>query len=523
MYKIFLAIRYLRKRRITYFAVLSVALCVAMVLGVHSVMGSFVETVRNSARKMLGDLIVEAGSMTTFPLYDEFIAELHNVFGDELIVATPVLNNAGYVTMQLAEDDHRAFPVTVSGIRLQDYVNANQFSTGLYYNTWYPGTTTLESVRKPRSGVNAAGVAQLPDDLETALSAIIGNSELEISKRFERIAGQPFPGPGVFKPHSSGEAQYSGEAYPGAILGVGIVSRRQTDGAYVRDVPRGTLVRLTVLPPGRTGTAVTSMGHSEYLRYIDDSHTQIHEFDTGSLFCGLEFLQKLLEVSGRRDESGVMMPSRVNQIQIKLADGVDVDLARDKVETLWVRFSEANIKRLSDRDLYIMNRVGILTWQQRNSRFIKIVEKQHLLVLILFGVISLVAVVLVGSTFFMIAQEKTREIGIIKSVGASARGVAGIFISYAFGVGAVGSGLGVVIGTFFVKYINEIQAGLARLHPNLQMWSPEVYSFERIPNDVQVFDALVVMVVAIFAAVIGSTVAAWRAARVWPVAALRYE
>ena len=60
----------------------------------------------------------------------------------------------------------------------------------------------------------------------------------------------------------------------------------------------------------------------------------------------------------------------------------------------------------------------------------------------------------------MIVVEKTRDIGILKSLGASGRGVMGIFLGYGLSLGLVGSGVGMVIGLLFVRYINEIADGL---------------------------------------------------------------
>ena len=65
--------------------------------------------------------------------------------------------------------------------------------------------------------------------------------------------------------------------------------------------------------------------------------------------------------------------------------------------------------------------------------------------------------------FYMIVVEKTRDIGILKSLGASGRGVMGIFLGYGLSLGLVGSGVGMVIGLLIVHYINQIAAGLAWL------------------------------------------------------------
>ncbi len=64
------------------------------------------------------------------------------------------------------------------------------------------------------------------------------------------------------------------------------------------------------------------------------------------------------------------------------------------------------------------------------------------------------------ATFFMIVVEKTRDIGILKSLGASSSGILGIFLSYGLSLGVVGSGVGMLIGLLFVRYINTIRSAV---------------------------------------------------------------
>ena len=74
MYKWFLTVRYLVRRRIAYFSVLAVALAVAMVIVVYSVMSGFLGLMEGNVRNLSGDIIVENDGLESFPLYDEFIA-----------------------------------------------------------------------------------------------------------------------------------------------------------------------------------------------------------------------------------------------------------------------------------------------------------------------------------------------------------------------------------------------------------------------------------------------------------------
>ncbi|MCK6486176.1 MAG: FtsX-like permease family protein [Phycisphaerae bacterium] len=123
----------------------------------------------------------------------------------------------------------------------------------------------------------------------------------------------------------------------------------------------------------------------------------------------------------------------------------------------------------------------------------------------------------------MIVVEKTRDIGIIKSLGGSAQGVAAVFLIYGAAIGVVGATLGSIIGAVFVRYINEVQDWLARLNPEWRIWSPQTYSFDRIPDTVKLDEMLWIAGLAILAAIVGAVAPALRAARTWPVEALRYE
>ena len=86
--------------------------------------------------------------------------------------------------------------------------------------------------------------------------------------------------------------------------------------------------------------------------------------------------------------------------------------------------------------------------------------------------------------FFMIVVEKTRDIGILKSLGASGRGVMGIFLGYGLSLGIVGAGVGMVLGLLFVAYINEIADLLGRI-TGRPVFDPSIYYFHEIPTIVE--------------------------------------
>ena len=101
--------------------------------------------------------------------------------------------------------------------------------------------------------------------------------------------------------------------------------------------------------------------------------------------------------------------------------------------------------------------------------------------------------------------------------------VATIFVAFGAVVGILGASLGSAGGAVFVWYINDIQDWLVSIHPQLQVWSPDVYTFDRIPNVVKWHEVAIISTVAVLASVVGALIPAVLAGRVWPVKALRYE
>lgn len=533
MYKLFLCLRYLRKRRIAFFAIAAVWLCTAMVLIVVSVMGGFLDMVKARSRGLLGDLVMENGALQGFPFYQEFIDEIKTAMPDRIAEATPVIINYGLLRFPSTTITK---PVQVVGIRLDETYRVNDFRNGLFLERYYPGTTTLERRRVPAYGINADGDPALPPEFEAAHRAWLATATPQQKKEAERLKGDFYPGPGLFYPVNffepgRREPGWVGDEEPGLIVGIDVCARRLPNGEYDRYYRRGEKLLLTLFPltPRGTLAGAGTSAPTMAFHFVDDSCTGVYDIDSVSVYADFNVLQEALLMNEQKREDGSRIAAaRATQIQIKVRDqgspAATYEFAkatRDRLREHWGRFLGRYLEQTTERTL--LTEVEIKTWEEKQAKFIMAVEKEKVLVTILFCIISLVAVLLVGCIFYMIVQQKTRDIGIIKSVGATWRGVASIFLAYGAAVGVVGGILGLVCGAIFVHYINDIQDLLTRLNPNLQVWSPEVYTFTRIPNRVKPLDVVVIYVVAILASMTGSLIAAFKAARVWPVEALRYE
>ena len=126
------------------------------------------------------------------------------------------------------------------------------------------------------------------------------------------------------------------------------------------------------------------------------------------------------------------------------------------------------------------------------------------------------------ATFYMIVVEKTKDIGILKSLGASGSGVMSIFLWYGLSLGIVGSGVGMVMGLLFVVNINRI-AGMIEWITGKEVFDPTIYYFQEIPTIISPVSIAWIVAGAMLIAVLASVLPALRAARLHPVEALRYE
>ena len=195
----------------------------------------------------------------------------------------------------------------------------------------------------------------------------------------------------------------------------------------------------------------------------------------------------------------------VNQIQIRLKPGADLNQVRDQIRAAF------------PNPVY-----DVQTWRDIQGLLLDAVEMETAILNILLFLIIAVAGFGILAIFFMIVVEKTRDIGILKSLGASGRGVMGIFLAYGLSLGLVGSGAGLLIGLLFVRYINEI-AEVITLLRGQAVFNPQIYFFQSIPTIVDPVTVAWIVGGAISIAVLASILPALRAAQMNPVEALRYE
>ena len=564
MYKIQICMRYLRSRVIAYFAILGVMLCVAVMLIVVSVMTGFLDKIELAAKGLFGDLVMEANEPGGIAEYDEFI-KLIKAKVPEIQDASPFI--LSYGILRLPGEQYRQ-PVMIAGIRLPERVDVSEFEKGLFIQagqarpTFDPGVDAIiEALKRDAEKIKAIGDRLAEADDAEPLSSddrhtlrlanhammiygnVIRNLERDPlhQKTLERLRKQLADAVAAgaeradIKPIRD-DIRYVEErsVNPPAnriIVGRSMpgFSQRTKDGETIRFRLPGENVYLYVFPLGRELSLTDLQPNKAMFTIIDDCRTDVSSIDSKFVYVPFQTLQQLNDMGAEFsavDPNVVVELPRCNQIHIKVrsqyaATEQSLQLVRGKIRDLWQEFRSEFAARNS-LAVSAGSDATIKTWRERQQSLLSSIAAQRVLSLIVVGVVSIVAIVLIFVLFYMIVLQKTKDIGILKAIGASGWGVATIFLGYGAAIGLVGAILGSALGWWFVHNINVIHDAVGRWF-GLQIWSKEMYLFEQIPEQVDPAHAMVIIAGAMAAGLMGAIIPAIRAARMQPVEALRYE
>jgi lipoprotein-releasing system permease protein len=519
MYKLLLSWRYLRSRYIALASVISVTLGVATLIIVNAVMAGFSEEMNKRLNGILSDIVVESHSLGGFSDPDWHKEQIREIVGDEVEGMTATVHVPAMLSIRVG-DEFVTRQVNLIGIDKETYAGVSDFSQFLLH----PANRQQLKFDLRETGYGPAHDSLPPSGWRYRRQRVMYERAYQEQLDIERAklaAEQPAPqedqGGFVPPPDAYGETvpddTYGAEStdvqefdpmheqFPGVVLGIAICSQRMRDETgKVQDYyfcRPGDDVHLTLPNAGSPPRAVDAT-----FTVVDFYESKMSEYDSSFAFVSLDVMQDL---RGMIDpQSGV---ASVTAIQIKLKPGADLNAVRNKLQA---RFPVGEYP------------YRIQTWQDMQGPLLAAVQLETTILNILLFLIIAVAGFGILATFFMIVVEKTRDVGVLKALGAPSRGVMSIFLSYGFSLGLVGSGVGMVLGLVFVANINEVAAGLEWI-TGREVFDPTVYYFREIPTIIQTHMVIGVVAGAVLIAVLASVLPARHAARLHPVEALRYE
>ena len=318
--------------------------------------------------------------------------------------------------------------------------------------------------------------------------------------------------------------------------------------------------------------------------FVNEFQSGVFMIDESRIFVPIATAQSLLhldeaeiiDVDTPTEVMGVD-PARATSILIRGTEAIAVEELREIVRTIYDSFRAS-----LPEDSIVMPPLrsdpglSINTWEEQQRSFTGPVEKERELMRTLFSIVYLVVAALILSIFWSIVFEKTRDIGILRSIGASRAGIVWIFLQYSLVIGVAGSLLGLLLGWTITKNINAIHSSMGnpplaiaigafvlagivgvyayikgrkgmmlpivlgsiglvtfagigglvlfiRQMGGLVIWDASVYYFAIIPNSVDWPSALSTVGGAILFCALGALIPSAKAADTDPVKALRHE
>jgi lipoprotein-releasing system permease protein len=479
LYKLLLCWRYLLTRYLAMVCIVSVMLGVATLIVVNSVMSGFSSKLRDRLHGLLSDVVVEAWDYDGFPDPEGKMDLIRNdpFLRERIAAMTPTLEIFAMIQFNW-RGTPMTRPVRLIGIDPEGRAQVGGFAEHLMLHRNHPTFSLSPEARQryedhhqPRVLGPDGWPMPAPPDVKPASPPPLAPGE--------KPAPDPTPST-TFVPES-------------VIVGYAIAHFR--DPASTPDAPReirtleaGDDVILTTVSGQRLSPVWKRYTVCDYFR------SEMSEYDANYVFVPLEDLQQMRT-----------MQDRATSILISLKNYED---AKPVVERLQALFATAPIQ--------------VQTWEAKQGPLLAAIRIEKGILNVLLFLIIAVAGFGILAIFSMIVVEKTRDIGILKALGASNGGILKIFIGYGFLLGVVGATLGTSLGLVLTTYINEVEHFLART-TGQEIFPKSVYYFDKIPTDIQTFHVVLINFGALSIAVLFSILPALRAALLHPVRALRYE
>ncbi len=523
MYQALLTKKYLTRKVMPLLAMVAVMLSVATILITWSVMGGFLKNLVNSGRTLVGDVVIVWPNVG-FAHYDELIVMLEA--DQDITAATPTIETFGLA--QLPDD--RIELISIKGVDAKSYSDVTGFADTMWWKPLDKPTV------KDHDG----------DDIRLMP---------EYKEIFEQIHAN---GQSMTRPHPK-----TGVIEPAGVLGIevtGLNQRTKWGGYYPLNtnralpdgsvevvesfIPRDGSIGLTILALDSSGRPIDPVTRT--IPIANEFQSGLYEVDQGTIFVPLEILQKMLRLNEaskvelvkdnddpfatefdpatgqfvpKMKEIVGIDPARVTTVLVRGADGIALDQLQDCVRMIYNDFADEYAGQVPTG--FQMER-QIKTWEDLNRTMISAVEKETLMVLFIFGIVSMTTVFLVLAIFWSMATEKTKDIGVLRALGASTMGIAWLWVRYGASIGLVGAAAGTTLGYLVVSNINQIHDWMGE-NLNIVIWDPRQYYFIEIPSDVDPVKAVIIFVIGVLTCVLGALIPALHSALLDPVKALRFE
>lgn len=251
--------------------------------------------------------------------------------------------------------------------------------------------------------------------------------------------------------------------------------------------------KVTLLSPNGKVTAFGTVPRMKSYQVIGLFDSGMYEYDANFIFMPLESAQVYFG-----------LPGAVTNIDVTIDDDKYLQIVRTALE------------RSLGGGAYIYD------WKQSNAAFFNAIEVERNVMFVILTLIILVAAFNIITGLIMLVKDKGRDIAVLRTMGATKGMIMRIFFMDGALIGVVGTALGLVLGLLFCENIEEIRQGLQSLLGR-DLFSAEIYFLSKLPAKVDTAEVLSVVGISLLLSFAATLYPAWRAAKLDPVEALRYE
>ena len=252
--------------------------------------------------------------------------------------------------------------------------------------------------------------------------------------------------------------------------------------------------KITLVSPDGAVTAFGTVPRVRAYRIVAIFQAGMNEYDSTFTFLPLQAAQVYFQ-----------KPGTVTQIEVMVRDPQHVSVVNHAI-----------------RDALRGQAVRVIDWTQSNDSFFAAVQVEQNVMFLILTLIILVAAFNVVSSLIMMVKDKTRDIAVLRTLGAGRGAIMRIFLICGASVGVTGTILGTALGVVFCLNIERLRLALQSL-TGTTLFDPTVYYLEHLPAKLDAVTVSQVVVMALALSLLATLYPSWRAAKTDPVEALRHE
>ena len=253
--------------------------------------------------------------------------------------------------------------------------------------------------------------------------------------------------------------------------------------------------KVKLLSPQGSVTPFGSVPRSKTFTIVGLFDVGMYEYDSTFAYIPLATAQRLFGTG-----------EGVSTIELLLADPNALNEAKDAVQAA---LPKTQAFRIYD-------------WRNSNAAFVQALQVERNVMFMILSMIIMVAAFNIISSMIMLVQDKGRDIAVLRAMGATRGMVMRIFFLNGATIGITGTFAGFVLGLAFAKNINTIKGWLESLTGG-ELFAAEIYFLSQLPAKVDSFEVLLVVLMGIGLSILATLCPSWRAGRLQPAEALRYE